>query len=280
MSEARFPLAHSLRVIMAVGWSDFLLKYRGSVLGYFWSLIGPIAKFVVILYAIGPFVQSSIPHYAFYLFLGIIVWEYFVVTTNACMSMLEEKAGIIQKLVFPRILLIFMVGWTNMLVFLTHLLIFLFFLWVFGFSWGWNQLYIFLLLFQMTLIALGVGMMLCAYCLRYRDIHHIWGIVTQIFFWLTPITYAYKADRPVGTAFLDFLHAPSIHGFTQFFDVIVRFQPVSILVNDMHRVLLYPEEQGIPSAIHAAAFTLLCILIFLLGAWLYQKRAPYFIEEY
>jgi ABC-type polysaccharide/polyol phosphate export permease len=280
MSATHFPLRKSLRVIVAVGWSDFVLKYRGSVLGYFWSLIGPVAKFVVILYAIGPFVQSTITHYPFYLFLGIIVWEYFVVTTNACMSMLEEKAGIIQKLVFPRILLIFMVGWTNMLVFLTHLLIFLFFLWFFGFNWGWNQLYIFLLLFQMTLIALGVGMMLCAYCLRYRDIHHIWGIVTQIFFWLTPITYAYKGDQPVGKAFIDFLQAPSIHGLTQFFDVIVRFQPVSILVNDMHRVLLYPLEQGIPSITHAIAFTILCILIFAFGCWLYQKRAPYFIEEY
>lgn len=280
MSRHRFSLAHSLRVIIAVGWSDFLLKYRGSVLGYFWSLIGPIAKFAVILYAIGPYVQSTIPHYPFYLFLGIIVWEYFVVTTNACMTMLEEKAGIIQKLVFPRILLIFMVGWTNLLIFLTHLLIFLGFLWFFGLNYSWTQLYVLLLLLQMSLIALGVGMMLCAYCLRYRDIHHLWGILTQIFFWLTPITYAYKGDRPVGRAFLDVIQHPSINGLPDFFDLIVRFQPVSILVNDMHRVLLYPVEQGIPSAAHAIGFTVVSLLIFGLGCGLYQKRAPYFIEEY
>ncbi len=280
MSDKRFTFRHSLRVIIAVGWSDFLLKYRGSVLGYFWSLIGPVAKFLVIYYAIGPYVQSTIPHYAFYLFLGIIMWEHFVVTTTACMTMLEEKSSIIQKLLFPRILLVFMVGWTNFLVFLTHLGIFLVFLWLFGFAWSWSQLYLLLLLVQMSLISLGVGMLLCAYSLRYRDLHHIWAIVTQIFFWLTPITYAYKNDQPVGAAFVTLLQNPSVTSLRDFFDIIVRFQPVSVLMNDMHRVLLYPIERGIPSFTHALAFTGVCLLIFFFGARLYQKRAPYFIEEY
>jgi len=276
----RFTLAQSLRVIVAVGWSDFVLKYRGSVLGYFWSLIGPVAKFLVILYALGPYVQRSIPFYSFYLFLGIIVWEHFVVTTTSCMSMLEEKASIIQKLVFPRLLLILMVGWTNLLVFLTHLFIFLCFTWVFGFAWSWPQWYILLLLLQMSLIALGVGMILCAYCLRYRDIHHLWAIATQIFFWLTPITYAYSAERPIGESIVALLRDPGIRSLHDFFDVIVQFQPISLLMNDMHRVLLYSTERGIPSFVHALAFTGVCILIFAFGAWLYKRRAPYFIEEY
>lgn len=280
MPSPQFTLRHSLRVIVAVGWSDFLLKYRGSVLGYFWSLISPVAKFLVILYALGPYVQRSIPHYAFYLFLGIIVWEYFVVTTTSCMSMLEEKASIIQKLVFPRLLLILMVGWTNLLVFLTHLFIFLSFVWFFDLGWSWVQWYVLLLLLQMSLIALGVGMILSAYCLRYRDIHHLWAIATQIFFWLTPITYAYNADRPVGEAFVLLLQNPGISSLHDFFDVIVQFQPMSLLMNDMHRVLLYPVERGIPSWTHAVGFTAVCVLIFATGAWLYKKRSPYFIEEY
>ncbi len=280
MSDHGFSLRHSLRVIIAIGWSDFMLKYRGSVLGYFWSLIGPLAKFLVILYAIGPYVQSAIPHYPFYLFLGIIIWEYFVVTTTACMAMLEEKASIIQKLVFPRILLIFMVGWTNLLIFLTHLLIFLTFLWVFDFVWSWSQLYVFLLLFQMSLIALGTGMLLCSYSLKYRDIHHLWAIATQIFFWLTPITYPYKGDRPLAQAFLELVHHPTIHSVYEFFDIVVTFQPMSVLMNDMHRVFLYPTERGVPSFTHAIGFTAVCLFIFMIGAMLYKKRAPFFIEEY
>lgn len=273
-------MAQSLRVIIAVGWSDFLLKYRGSVLGYFWSLIGPVTKFLVILYAIGPYMQRSIPYYGFYLFLGIIIWEHFVVTTTACMTMLEEKASIIQKLVFPRILLIFMVGWTNLLVFLTHLCILLGFLWFYGFPWSFGDWYLLLIILQMSLIALGVGMLLCSYCLRYRDIQHLWMIVAQILFWLTPVTYPYQAKEPLGQAFVSLLRHPSIHSFRDFFDIVVHFQPLSIVMNDAHRVLLYSAERGNPSLIHAVGFTLMCVLVFLVGAFFYQKRAPYFVEEY
>ncbi len=280
MSGQRFTFRHSLAVIAAVGWSDFVLKYRGSVLGYFWSLIGPVAKFLVILYAIGPYLQHSIPEYPFYLFLGIIVWEHFVVTTNACMSMLEEKAAIIQQMVFPRLLLVFMVGWTNLIIFLTHLLIFFLFQFFTGFSWSWAQWYIPLLLLQMTLLSLGVGMILCAYCLRYRDIHHLWGIATQILFWLTPITYAYNVHQPIGQAFLSRLGDPGISSVRDAFDAVVHFQPMSILMHDAHRVFLYPATQGMPSIVHAAGFTAVCLLIFGFGVWIYLRRSPHFIEEY
>jgi ABC-type polysaccharide/polyol phosphate export permease len=132
----------------------------------------------------------------------------------------------------------------------------------------------------MTLIALGVGMILCAYCLRYRDINHLWAIATQIFFWLTPITYAYHVDQPIGQAFVGLFHKQTITTLRQFFDIIVHFQPMSILIHDMRRVLLYPLEQGIPSPLHAVGFTLACFFVFGCGAWIYQRRSPYFIEEY
>lgn len=280
MRHQHFTLRQSLSVIAAVGWSDFVLKYRGSVLGYFWSLIGPIAKFLVILYAIGPYLQTTIPDYPFYLFLGIIVWEHFVVTTNACMTMLEEKAAIIQQLVFPHLLLIFMVGWTNVIIFLTHLLIFLVFQFFMGFPWYWSQWYVLLLLLQMSLIALGVGMILSAYCLRYRDIYHLWGIATQILFWLTPVTYAYNLHQPIGQAFLSRLGDPGISSLRDAFDAIVHFQPLSLLMHDAHRVLLYPDTMGVPSVTHAAGFTAACALLFAVGVWVFSRRSSHFIEEY
>src|SRR3990167_9362705 len=106
-----YTLRQMLRIVWIVGWSDFFLKYRGSVLGYVWSLLAPLAKFLVIYYVFRPFVRDTIPYYSLYLFLGIIVWEHFTVTTTHCMSVLHEKAAFVQKLPFPRILLIFIVGW-------------------------------------------------------------------------------------------------------------------------------------------------------------------------
>src|SRR3989338_11677150 len=107
---SRFTWRHSLKVIFVMGWSDFVLKSRGSFFGYLWSLMGPLVKFLVILYVFGPYVSPEIPAYPLYLFLGVILWEHFVTTKAACIHALTEKAGIIQKLQFPRILLMLSAG--------------------------------------------------------------------------------------------------------------------------------------------------------------------------
>jgi len=185
------------RIVWTLGWADFLLKYRGSILGYFWSLLAPLAKFLVFLYVFTVIFQVTIPNYPLYLFLGIIVWEYFTQTTVGCLSMPMEKSNIIQKIAFPRLLLIFAVGWTNMIIFLTYLLVYIVFALIAGVtpSW-WGFLYFPALLVQMSLIFLGVGMILSSYALRYRDLPHLWNIVLQVLFWLTPITYAQTVSAP------------------------------------------------------------------------------------
>ncbi len=256
------------------------MKYRGSVLGYLWSFLSPLGKFLVVYYVFGPIVSAEIPFYALYLFLGLIIWEHFTVTTMACMNMLEDKAMIIQKIVFPRILLIFMVGWTNLLVFFTHLFIFLLFAWWAKVPLTWALLYLPMIILQMTLIALGIGMLLTSWSLKYRDIGHLWGIAVQLLFWLTPITYKYRLDGTVWRSFVGLFSRPLPQTLPAYADIFVNFQPMSILMNDARRVLLYSDVSGAPSFTHAAVSLLMCSGIFALGVWAYQRRSPYFPEEY
>lgn len=276
----RYTLRQILRIVWAVGWSDFFLKYRGSMLGYLWSLLAPLAKFLVIYYVFRPFVSDTIPYYSLYLFLGIIVWEHFTVTTTHCMSVLHEKAAFVQKLPFPRILLILIVGWTSLIIFLTHLMIFSVF--VVGTGKGFPVQWVFvpLILFHMTILALGVGMILSAYCLKYRDIPHLWGIATQVLFWLTPITYAYRFEVPLLATIRrmpEMIRGPALHNL---FDVFVQFQPLSLVMYDLRRVTLYPKELGTPSLKHLLGMTAVFLVIFCIGAVIFQKRSRHFVQEY
>lgn len=281
MVKSRFTFQHSVRVVCAIGWSDFLLKYRGSILGYLWSLIGPVVKFLVMLFAIGPYVSSTIPHYPLYLFLGLIIWEHFSNTTTNCMTMLFDKEVLITRMRFPRILLVLMVGWTNLVVFLTYLLIFLVSCFFAGIFPSWQQfLYLPLILLQMSLVALGVGMVLSAYSLKYRDVQHLWLVLLQMLFWLTPIFYPYKADRPLAAAFLQTVAHPNWSSYTNLFSDFVLLQPLSILINDARRASLFPEALAVPSLAHAVGFTLVCGIIFFIGMRTFEKRSRYFVQEY
>jgi ABC-type polysaccharide/polyol phosphate export permease len=270
---------HYLHIVLAMGWSDFVLKYRGSVLGYFWSLLAPLAKFLVILAVFRPLVGAAIPQYSLYLFLGIIIWEYFALTTVGCMNMLREKASLIQQVLFPRVLLIFTVGWSTLLVFATYLLVFFLFALFMGMPWPQGIWYMPLIVLQMSLLSLGVGMLLSSYCLKYQDIRHLWEIALQILFWLTPVMYAPRLlllhqDAPGA------LPDPSSFPLSSAFLAFVQFQPLSVLIDDARRVLLYDVPYGIPSLSHFAAFTAVCAAVFLLGLLTYLRRSRYFLEEY
>lgn len=276
----RYTWRTAARIIWTVGWSDFFLKYRGSVLGYLWSLLAPLAKFIVIYCVFRPFVSDTIPYYSLYLFLGIIVWEHFTVTTTHCMTVLHEKAAFVQKLPFPRILLMFIVGWTNLIVFLTHLLIFAGFVLVTGKGFPVQWIFVPLILLHMTILALGVGMLLASYCLKYRDIPHLWGIATQVLFWLTPVTYAYRLDVPLLQTLRqlpEMLQGAAPH---HLFDIFVKFQPLSLIMYDMRRVTLYPEQLGTPSLAHVLCMSAAFLLIFSAGVAIFQRRSRYFVQEY
>ncbi|MDO8649568.1 MAG: ABC transporter permease [Candidatus Peregrinibacteria bacterium] len=269
-----------LRVVCAIGWADFVLKYRGSVLGYLWSFIAPLMKFLVILFVFQPLVGPAIPQYPLYLFLGLIVWEHFASTTYGCITMLIDKAPIIQKVVFPRVLLIFAVGWTNAIIFLTHVLIFLLFGFLLGVPPSSSLLYFLILLPQMTLLALGVGMALSAYFLKYQDIRHLWEIALQVLFWLTPVAYQYVVQGTVIHELANLFRESLSLSLWGFFQIFVRFQPLSILIHDARRTFLYAQTEGIPSPHHVLGTSAVCALIFLLGFLIFRKRSPYFVEEY
>lgn len=276
-----FTLRQALRLVWSLGWADFTLKYRGSVLGYLWSFMVPLTRFLVIFFVFHPFVGAEIPHYPLYLFLGVIIWEHFYALTLACVSLPHTKASIIQKVRFPRFLLLFVTAWTHVLIFLTHITIFLLLALLFGISLTPSGvLYMILILFQMTCVALGIGAVLGAFVLKYRDLQHLWEIFLTIFFWLTPIMYPYRALVPLLDEFLGLLPKLSTLSLTDVIAAFVRFQPLSVILFDARRVLLYAEDVGIPTLLHAGLFTLFCLLIALFGIEVFRQRSRFFLEEY
>lgn len=275
----RFTLKQSATVVFALGWADFVLKYRGSVLGYLWSLALPLSKFLVILHILRPF-TAGIEYYPLYLFLGIILWEHFSLTTSSCIALPEQQSGIIKRMKFPRILLVFSLGWTNMIILLTYLVIFLIFAVFMGAPIFPGILLLPIILLQATLISLGIGMLMSSYSLRYRDIAHLWTVGLQVLFWLTPIIYEYRPANPVLQDLKNTLSGTVHESLWSVFDIFIRFQPLSILIHDARRSMLYQYSLGIPSTVHWVGFTAICCFIFAVGVRVFIRRSKHFLDEY
>lgn len=269
-----------LHVVWAMGWSDFYLKYRGSLLGYLWSFVPMIIRFLVIFHVFRPFVQDRVPHYLLYLFLGLIVWQHFSDCSSGCISVLRNKEAIIRKVSFPRVTLMFAVCWQQTIIFFTNFLIFLIVAWLMGPPLGWGYLYLPVLLFHMSLLALGVGMLLSAYSLKFRDISHLWSVMLQILFWLTPIMYFKEVRAPFLEAALALVRSGGPRSLWELFDMFIRFQPLTLLMQDARRVLLYYDQIGMPTLMHIGGVTVICLGIFAVGAGVFLRRSELFVQEY
>ena len=77
-------LAYIGRVLRVVSAADFKLKYADSSLGYVWSVAKPLAYFAVLYAVFGRFFKLNLgfEHYPAYLLIGIVLWTFFLDTTN------------------------------------------------------------------------------------------------------------------------------------------------------------------------------------------------------
>jgi ABC-type polysaccharide/polyol phosphate export permease len=196
------------------------------------------------------------------------------------MNMLYDKSVIIQKVVFPRFLLILSVGWQHSIILFTYFIIFLCAGKFLGLRLLPGVLYIPVIFIQATLIGLAIGMILSSFALRYRDIQHLWGVLLQIFFWLTPIVYPYKPEETLTHYFIGVLAGKEIVTPWNILDIFIRLQPMSVLMHDARRALLYSDTLGMPSAGHTIGVTTIWIVFFLLAALVFKHRSRYFIQEY
>lgn len=269
-----------VRTVLSLGWMDFVMKYKGSVLGYLWSLAGPVAKFGVIFTVFRPLGGRDIPDFGLYLFLGIILWEFFSQTTTSLLQLPFTKGNFLKRTPLPSILLALSVSWTQFVIFLSHALVFLGF---FVFSKGLPEIsatYVVFVFVQLALLSIGLGLILGSFALRFRDLRHLWAIVLQLLFWLTPIFYALDKEHPYMTELRMAAESASSLGAFDLLQLFIRFQPLSVLFFDARRAVLYHDTYALPALDHVAGVSALCLLVFVVGLLIFRYRSRYFVDEY
>ncbi|MBI4405155.1 MAG: hypothetical protein HY537_13420 [Deltaproteobacteria bacterium] len=71
---------------------DLKLKYKRTLLGYFWSLLNPILQLVVLSFVFSHFMRLGVREYALFLFSGLLAWNFFHNTVLACSSSVYRVA--------------------------------------------------------------------------------------------------------------------------------------------------------------------------------------------
>ncbi len=171
---------------------ELKVKYKGSALGFLWSMLNPAIVLGVYYVVFKYFLHSAIPDFALFLFSGLIVWNFFGASLQGSASSVVGAAGIVKKVSFPReVLPLAQVG-TALVFFALQSVVLVIFLAGFQFAPAWRYLPLVAFgLVDLVLLAAGVGIFLAAVNVYLRDIEHLIAVLLQAWFWGVPIIYSF-----------------------------------------------------------------------------------------
>lgn len=173
---------------------DLKLKYRGSVLGFLWSLANPLAMVSVYTLAFKYILGNTQPGYPFFLLLGVLAWTFFANAATMSTGVIVDGGGLIRAVRFPRAILPLATVFFNLAQYLLTVLAFLpVMLGVLQVPPAWPMLMFPLVLALQVVFTVGVALLLSAATAHFRDVRHLVEVVLPMLFWTTPVIYALSA---------------------------------------------------------------------------------------
>ena len=173
--------------------SDIRIKYKGSVLGIFWSMLSPALTLATYYLVFSVFLKNGIPNFVIYLFSGLVVWNMFQTSVNSATGIIVDRAGLVKKVSFPREILALANVGASVIYFFIQLGVFALFLLVVGHDPAWSFLWIMPISFAaLYLFTASVSMVMSAVTVYLRDMRHLMEVALQLWFWVSPVVYSYE----------------------------------------------------------------------------------------
>ncbi len=182
-------------------------RYRGSVLGFFWSFINPLLLLLVYTFIFAfvmPAPKGTDP-YPLFMFCGLLPWTWFASSLMESSGALISGGNLIKKVLFPAEVLPIVTVTANMVHFALALPILVFFLVWYRAPLTLPELACFPLVVAVQfLFTLGCALLLSALTVHFRDIRDILSNVLTLWFFATPIVYSYQFAPEMTRRFMNF----------------------------------------------------------------------------
>lgn len=234
---------------------DFKKKYKRTVLGMGWSVLSPLMMLLVMRMVFGNFFGRNIEHFTIYIFCGNLVFSFFSESSTQGMTSLMGNAAIFTKVNVPKYLFLLSKNVQCLINFGLTLCVFFVFCIFDRIIFTWKFI---LLLYPICALAcfnIGVGLILSAFFVFFRDIQYLWGIFTQLLMYMSAIFYSIDTYPPmIQNAFL--------------------INPIYLFISYFRQVVI---DSAIPSpGLHGLILTD-TLLVCSIGYWMYKKYNHQFL---
>ena len=239
--KSRYLISHLAK-------AELKLKYRGTVLGFIWSVLEPLAQLGV-LYLVFSSIRPTEPSFVIYLFSGLIMVHFFGRSTNQSINSLFSNKAILHSLNIPKIIFPFSAVLSNLYMFLIEIGIFFLFIFTLQIELSYTVFLLPLIYGLLIILTSGLALLFSVIRLFFKDIQSIWGIVIMSLIFITPVFWMVK-NMPIEIARLFLLN------------------PLALLMEMAHEVILYGV---VPSPEEFRTAVIATFVIFFLGLGLFYK---------
>ncbi len=178
-------------LVLMLTWRDVSVRYKQTALGIAWALLQPAAMMAVFAGVFGRLARlpsGDLP-YPLFVFAGLIPWIFFsTAITNAAHSVVENER-LVTKVYFPRLAIPLAAIGAATVDFCLALTLLAALMFAYGVSPGWNLLALPLAILLLIMAATGVGALLSALNVAYRDFRYVVGFLVQLWMFATPTIY-------------------------------------------------------------------------------------------
>lgn len=178
-----------------LAWRDTLVRYKQTAIGVAWALIRPLATMVVFTFIFGKVAKlpsDGIP-YPILVFAGILPWQFFASAFSEAGNSLVGNAGLITKIYFPRLIIPTSAVITSFIDFLVSSVILILLMAWYDFWPNIRMLFLPLFTLLAFAAALGCGLWVAAFNVKYRDFAYTIPFLLQLGLYTSPVGFSSSA---------------------------------------------------------------------------------------
>lgn len=234
---------------------DVKIKYRRSALGVLWTLLNPLLMMIILSIVFSNLFRFDVENYSLYLLAGQIVFTFFNESTTSAMTSILNNGALIRKVYIPKYLFVvsrILSSLINIMASFCALILVM----IFTRSELYYTVFFSIIpLFLLFVFSLGVGLILAALAVKFRDVVHLYSVFITALMYLTPVIYPMSA-------------------LPEWVQRIVNLNPLTGILTMFRGVTIYnslPELQDLLISICIVVVTLV------LGLYIFYKQQDEFI---
>lgn len=176
-----------------LSWRDINVRYKQTVIGIAWAILRPFLTMVVFTVVFGKIAKlpsdGNTP-YAIMVFAALLPWQFFASSITGCSNSLISNSNLITKVYFPRLIIPVSTVVTNLVDFLLSFVILIIIMWYYRFSPSWQMLWLPLFFSVSFFASIGLGLLLTALNVKYRDFRIIVPFIVQFGLYISPVGFS------------------------------------------------------------------------------------------